>query len=60
MNIAALPSMSSLMPSMRATEAMEGPGPDHDGDADDAGAASKTGTSSALPANLGNAVDIAA
>jgi hypothetical protein len=60
MNIAALPSTMSAMPSMRTPEASEGPGPDHDGDADDKGASNASRVSAAPPAGMGNAVDIKA
>jgi len=58
MNIAALPSTMSAMQAMRTPEASEGPGPDHDGDADDKGVASSSGVSAAPPSGMGTAVDI--
>lgn len=60
MNIAALPSTMSAMPSMRTPEASEGPGPDHDGDADDKGVSSSSGVSAAPPSGMGAAIDIKA
>ena len=54
MNIAALP---STMSAMRAPEAMEGPGPDHDGDADDAGAVTQPGATALPPKGMGTVVD---
>jgi hypothetical protein len=57
MNIAALPSTMSVMQSMRTPEASEGPGPDHDGDADDKGASIVSSASAAPPTGMGNAVD---
>jgi hypothetical protein len=60
MNIAALPSTMSAMQSMRTPEASEGPGPDHDGDADDKGTSSVSSVSAAPPTGMGKAVDIKA
>jgi hypothetical protein len=57
MTIAALPPMTA-MPS-RTPEAMEGPGPDHDGDSDDksVGAAVGTGVAPSAPKGMGTVVD---
>lgn len=60
MNIAALPSTMSAMPSMRTPEASEGLGSDHDGDADDKGVSSSSSVSAAPPSGMGAAVDIKA
>jgi len=57
MNIAALPSTMSAQQPVRTPEASEGPGPDHDGDADDNGVASSTGVSASLPKGMGVSVD---
>ena len=58
MSVAALPSTMSVMPTMRAPEASEGPGPDHDGDADDKGVANQVGVSVSPPTGMGVTVDI--
>ena len=57
MTIAALPTMTA-MPS-RTPEAKEGPGPDHDGDADDksVGAAGMSSVSPSAPPGMGALVD---
>jgi hypothetical protein len=60
MNIAALSSQASALQMMRPSEASEGPGPDHDGDADDKGVSGATSVPSQPPAGMGTAVDIKA
>ncbi len=57
MSIAALPSTMAAMHTARAPEASEGPGPDHDGDADNSSVASTAGTSAAPPKGMGVSVD---
>ncbi|MDE1939781.1 MAG: hypothetical protein KGI68_12230 [Alphaproteobacteria bacterium] len=57
MNIAALPSAMAAMHTARTPEASEGPGPDHDGDADDKGVSSTAGASAAPPKGMGVSVD---
>ena len=55
MSIAAIsPTVSS--PVLRTPEALEGPGRDHDGDADDKGAGA-IAAASVKPPGMGNAVD---
>jgi hypothetical protein len=60
MNIAALQSTMSATQTARTPEALEGPGPDHDGDADDKGVSSTSGVSASPPSGMGAAVDIKA
>lgn len=56
MNVAATSAMSSLASvTPLSPERMEGPGPDHDGDADDAGA--QAPVRAALPQGTGKIVD---
>lgn len=58
MQIASVGSMQPMMQMAKASEATEGPGPDHDGDADDS---TVTGsTLSATAPGVGSAVDISA
>ncbi|HSC59844.1 MAG TPA: hypothetical protein VLC29_01325 [Rhizomicrobium sp.] len=58
MQIASAGSMQPMMQMAKTSEATEGPGPDHDGDADDGGVTSPT--LSATAPGVGNAVDITA
>ena len=58
MHIASVSAMPQMMQASRASEATEGPGPDHDGDSDDGVAASPT--LSATAPGVGNTVDISA
>lgn len=59
MTIAALSSPMAAIPSMRTPEGKEGPGPDHDGDADDKGIGASTSAVSraAVPPGMGSAVN---
>ena len=56
MSIAAI-SQPLPAPMVRTPEAKEGPGPDHDGDADDAG---KIAATPAAPPGMGTAVNTSA
>ena len=57
MSVAALPSTMPALQTVRVLEASEGPGPDHDGDADDKGVANLAGLSSPAPKGMGVSVD---
>ena len=59
MTIAALSNPAVALPQMRAPEGKEGPGPDHDGDADDKGIGGTTRASSlaAVPQGMGSVVN---
>jgi len=57
MSVAALPSMMPAHQAMRVPETSEGPGPDHDGDADDKGVVNLAGPSSPTPKRMGASVD---
>jgi len=57
MTIAALPPTASAAQTIRTPEAMEGPGPDKDGDADDKGAVDQAAVSSAPLKGMGVSVD---
>ena len=57
MSVAALPSTMPALQTLRTPEVSEGPGPDHDGDADDKGVASLAGPSSPAPKGMGVLVD---
>ncbi|MBS0470375.1 MAG: hypothetical protein JSR60_04830 [Proteobacteria bacterium] len=59
MHISATMPMASALQVMRAPEAAEGPGPDHDGDADDKGVGSSSYTP-AVPAGMGKTVNVTA
>jgi len=58
MHIASMASTQALAPTMKSQEAKEAPGPDHDGDSNDGGAASTT--KSALSSAVGQSLDISA
>ncbi len=58
MHIASVSAMPQMMQASKASEATEGPGPDHDGDSDDSGVASPT--LSATAPGVGSNLDISA
>lgn len=61
MSISALNSAMPAMYTAHSPEAKEGPGPDHDGDADDKGVSSASITSAAaLPPGVGKTVNTVA
>ena len=59
MTISAVSSTMSPMPTVRTPEAKEGPGPDHDGDADNKGSniASPPAITPSVPSGMGAAVN---
>lgn len=59
MQIASVSAMPQMMQASKASEATEGPGPDHDGDSDD-GVMATSPTLSATAPGVGNTVDISA
>jgi hypothetical protein len=60
MHISAAAPMMHAMQISRAPEATEGPGPDHDGDADDKGVSAVSSQPSAAPAGMGKSVNVMA
>ena len=57
--LAATPTVHAMQIS-RTPEAMEGPGPDHDGDADDKGVSAASSHPPAAPAGMGKSVNVTA
>jgi len=60
MGVVALPSLIPALQTLRTPEASEGPGPDHDGDADDKGVANLAGPPSPVLKGMGASVNIRA
>ena len=62
MHVAGSTAASHMMQAMKTPEKSEGPGPDHDGDSDNAGVSSVSAApaKSLTPSGVGNAVDVSA